>query len=109
MSDLGTNKSSFGIDQQGLASTGDQYWNLGTASLYEQAVLRHEGLIAKDGPFVTTTGERTGRSANDKFIVENAASKDSRCEKTNLSKLIERVVNLARCALRFIGRIATPP
>jgi len=75
--DQGIYKSSFGIEQQGLDGTGDQYWNLGTAPLYEQAIKRSEGLLAKDGPFVTTTGKHTGRSANDKFIVANATSKDT--------------------------------
>ncbi len=77
MSGQGINKSSFGIEQQGLAGVGDQYWNLGAARLYEEAIRRREGLIAMDGPMVITTGKHTGRSANDKFIVENAASKET--------------------------------
>lgn len=77
MSNQGINKSSFGIEQQGLRGVADQYWNLATAHLYEEAIRRREGLIARDGPFVTTTGKHTGRSANDKFIVENAASKET--------------------------------
>lgn len=43
--------------------------NLSAASLYELAVRRGEGEIAKGGPLVVRTGEHTGRSAQDKFIV----------------------------------------
>lgn len=43
--------------------------NLSAASLYQLAVQRGEGEIAKGGPLVVRTGEHTGRSAQDKFIV----------------------------------------
>lgn len=43
--------------------------NLTAASLYQLAVQRGEGEIAKGGPLVVRTGEHTGRSAEDKFIV----------------------------------------
>jgi len=45
--------------------------NLSAAALYELAVARGEGAIAKDGPLVVKTGEHTGRSAQDKFIVRH--------------------------------------
>ncbi len=45
------------------------WWNLDTAALYEQAIGRGEGRVAHLGPFVVRTGQHTGRSANDKFIV----------------------------------------
>jgi len=43
--------------------------NLTAAALFEHAVARGEGRVAKDGPLVVETGEHTGRSAQDKFIV----------------------------------------
>ncbi len=43
--------------------------NLSAAALYELAVAHGEGMVAKDGPLVVKTGEHTGRSAKDKFIV----------------------------------------
>lgn len=43
--------------------------NLTAEALYEIAVARGEGAIAKGGPLVVRTGEHTGRSAQDKFIV----------------------------------------
>ena len=45
--------------------------NLSAAALYQLAVTRGEGEIAKEGPLVVKTGEHTGRSAQDKFIVRH--------------------------------------
>ena len=50
--------------------------NLSAAALYQLAVERGEGEIAKDGPLVVKTGEHTGRSAQDKFIVRHAEIED---------------------------------
>src|SRR3954471_18803423 len=49
-------------------------WNLSPAALYEEAVRRQEGLIAADGPLVCRTGQHTGRSPKDKFLVREPAS-----------------------------------
>jgi phosphoenolpyruvate carboxykinase (ATP) len=50
------------------------HWNLGVAPLYEEAVRRHEGAIARNGPLLCSTGQHTGRSPNDKFIVREPTS-----------------------------------
>ncbi|MFC7290133.1 phosphoenolpyruvate carboxykinase [Hirschia litorea] len=46
--------------------------NLKEAPLYEAAIRRGEGEVAKGGALVVKTGEHTGRSAKDKFTVRNA-------------------------------------
>src|SRR6188508_2609122 len=50
--------------------------NLSTAELYEDAIRHGEGLIAADGPLVVRTGKHTGRSPEDKFIVDELSSRD---------------------------------
>ena len=45
--------------------------NLGAAQLLEHAIRRHEGRLASNGAFVVRTGQFTGRSPKDKFIVED--------------------------------------
>jgi phosphoenolpyruvate carboxykinase (ATP) len=50
------------------------HWNLSVPALYEAAVLRREGLVAADGPLVCRTGQHTGRSPNDKFVVREPSS-----------------------------------
>jgi phosphoenolpyruvate carboxykinase (ATP) len=67
----------FGLDRQGIQTDAELFWNLGTAPLVEKAVVRGEGVLAKDGPLVVKTGAHTGRSANDKFIVRDAVTEDT--------------------------------
>jgi len=66
-----------GLDAQSITGTGDQYWNLGPSQLYEEAIRRGEGKLAKDGPLVVNTGKHTGRSANDKFTVRDETTEDT--------------------------------
>jgi phosphoenolpyruvate carboxykinase (ATP) len=51
------------------------HWNGTTPALYEAIVRRREGTIAHQGPIVVRTGAHTGRSPDDKFIVEEPGSK----------------------------------
>ena len=66
----------FGLEEQGIHNVSNVYWNLPAAILLEQIISRHEGLVAHLGPVVVRTGTHTGRSPNDKFIVEEPDSKD---------------------------------
>jgi phosphoenolpyruvate carboxykinase (ATP) len=48
--------------------------NLSTAELYEQAARSGEGIITAHGSLVVRTGEHTGRSPKDKFVVTEPSS-----------------------------------
>ena len=50
--------------------------NLSTAELVEDAIRAGEGVIAADGPVVVRTGKHTGRSPQDKFIVDEPTTRD---------------------------------
>ncbi len=47
------------------------YWNYSAPALYEESLTRKESQIAKGGALVVETGQHTGRSAADKFVVKN--------------------------------------
>ena len=49
-------------------------WNLGACPLIEESLKRGDGQLADGGAFVALTGVHTGRSPNDKFIVEEPDS-----------------------------------
>ncbi|QCB38078.1 phosphoenolpyruvate carboxykinase [Sphingobium sp. PAMC28499] len=70
-------KSSITLVDQGISTHATQFWNLGTAPLVEAALANGEGILAKDGPLVVKTGKHTGRSASDKFIVQDAETQDT--------------------------------
>ncbi len=60
--------------RHGLQTTSQVRWNLGVAALYEEALRRQEGQLAEGGALVVLTGQHTGRSPNDKFIVQEPSS-----------------------------------
>ena len=65
-------KGAFGLERHGFSNLKAVNWNLAVPRLYEEAIRRGEGKLAKDGPIVVLTGQHTGRSASDKFTVRDA-------------------------------------
>jgi phosphoenolpyruvate carboxykinase (ATP) len=61
------------LDAHGIEA-GTVFWNLTIPELVEAAVRRGECVLAKDGPVVCSTGQHTGRSPNDKFVVRESSS-----------------------------------
>jgi phosphoenolpyruvate carboxykinase (ATP) len=65
------------IGEHSIATTATLFENLTTAPLVEHAIRNGEGMLSKDGPLVVATGDHTGRSANDKFIVRDATTEST--------------------------------
>ena len=66
----------YSLDQHGIVNVHNAYWNLPTPLLYEEAIRRNEARLSHLGPLVVRTGQHTGRSPNDKFIVQEVSSED---------------------------------
>ena len=74
------------LNAHGITPSGEVYWNQDAPTLIELAVARNEGVYSSHRALVTETGERTGRSPNDKFIVdENTTSEDINWGNVNIS------------------------
>jgi phosphoenolpyruvate carboxykinase (ATP) len=61
----------------GLAGHATVHANLGAAGLYAHALRRGEGRLSADGAFMAETGQHTGRSVQDKFIVDDPEVHDA--------------------------------
>lgn len=66
----------FGLEKLGIINPTAVYRNLSPAQLTEAAVSRGEGTLSNTGALVVKTGKYTGRSANDKFIVDSEGVHD---------------------------------
>ena len=67
----------FGADKFGFHGLRSISYNLDAPLLYEEAIRRHEAVIARGGALVAETGVHTGRSPRDKFIVADALTEDA--------------------------------
>ncbi len=62
------------LEEYGLVNLKTIHWNLAPSVLVEHALAHGEGQLAANGVFRATTGNHTGRSPKDKFIVSNEES-----------------------------------
>ncbi len=60
----------------GIAGKGIVYRNLSIPDLVEKALMRNEGVLSNTGALAVETGKYTGRSPDDKFIVDTPAVHD---------------------------------
>ena len=65
------------LQHQGISGAGSVHYNLIEPALVEQAVARGEGRLGRGGAFLCTTGQFTGRSPKDKFVVRTPSVEDT--------------------------------
>jgi phosphoenolpyruvate carboxykinase (ATP) len=65
------------LESIGIKNTKTQYWNLNAEELIEETIKRNQGVLSDTGALAIDTGEFTGRSPKDKFIVKDDNTKDS--------------------------------
>lgn len=69
MKEIGIFNPAASITTSGLKDLGNVYYNLTAAPLYEESIRRNEATLTDKGAIVAYTGQHTGRSAQDKFVV----------------------------------------
>ena len=61
----------------GLRDLGTVYWNLNPAELVEETLINGQGMLSDTGALSVSTGEFTGRSPKDRFIVKDDKTENS--------------------------------
>ena len=65
------------LEDQGITGLGAVHYNLIEPALVQAAVARGEGNLGKGGAFLVSTGQFTGRSPKDKFVVRTPSVEDT--------------------------------
>ncbi|MFN3823785.1 MAG: phosphoenolpyruvate carboxykinase [Pseudorhodobacter sp.] len=65
------------LDRHGIQGLGQVYYNLTEPALIEAAIGRGEGKLGLGGAFLVSTGQFTGRSPKDKFVVRTPSVENS--------------------------------
>ncbi len=77
MNEIGLKAQDADLAAMGLANVDMAYWNLHPSELVEETIIRGEGVLTDVGALAIDTGEFTGRSPKDKFVVYDNNTKDS--------------------------------
>ena len=91
------------LSAHGLSPKGEVHWNLGWENLHSIAVERGEARLTAHDVLLVTTGERTGRSPNDRFIVDEPGLADKvwwgKVNKSTDSKTFDHLLGMVRTHL----------
>jgi phosphoenolpyruvate carboxykinase (ATP) len=77
MNEFGIKSKTASVASLGLSNVSAAYWNLNPAELVEETIVRGEGFLTDTGALAIDTGEFTGRSPKDKFVVVDDVTKDT--------------------------------
>jgi phosphoenolpyruvate carboxykinase (ATP) len=77
MNHVGIRPEGATLDYLGLKNLATAFWNLSPAELVEETITLGQGSITNTGALSVDTGEFTGRSPKDKFIVKDSNTENS--------------------------------
>ncbi len=86
---LDPQKTVLDLGYLGKQSQINVYWNLSAPQLIEQAIINNEGNLSTTGALLVSTGEFTGRSPNDKYIVNYQETSDHEIDWGKVNKPFE--------------------
>ena len=76
MQEFGVKSSKNDLSSLGI-KVKEAHWNLSQSELIEETLKSGEGVLTSTGALMCDTGKFTGRSPKDRFVVEDANTKES--------------------------------
>lgn len=77
MTEFGSKSRHADLNELGLGNVSSVTWNADPAQLVEETILNGQGVLTNSGALAIETGEFTGRSPQDRFIVEDEKTRDN--------------------------------
>jgi len=77
MNNYGKKADNASLESIGLGQVENAFWNLTPAELVEETIVNGQGVLTDTGAIAIRTGEFTGRSPQDRFIVADAKTENS--------------------------------
>lgn len=77
MTEIGVHNPANGVAELGLGKASRVFYNLNESELYEEAIRNGEAELTIDGALRAVTGQHTGRSPKDKFVVRDASTENT--------------------------------
>ena len=77
MNNYGKKAENASLETIGLTNIDNAFWNLTPAELVEDTILNGMGVLTDTGAIAIKTGEFTGRSPQDRFIVADDKTENS--------------------------------
>ncbi len=77
MQEFGRKGPSANLDSLGLSSISTSHWNLPAETLEQIILDKNQGVLTSTGAIAIKTGEFTGRSPKDRFIVEDDLTRET--------------------------------
>lgn len=77
MNHFGNKPKKDNLKELGLENVDTVFWNLTPADLVEETIIKGQGTLAHKGALAVDTGEFTGRSPKDRFIVRDSITEDA--------------------------------
>jgi phosphoenolpyruvate carboxykinase (ATP) len=77
MIEIGKKNPNASAAQVGLGNVAGIHWNASPAELIEDTLALDQGFLTENGALAVNTGEFTGRSPKDRFIVKDALTEDA--------------------------------
>jgi len=77
MAIIGNKNLEANLSYLNINTTGKQFWNLNSEELANKTVELKQGVFANTGALVVETGEFTGRSPKDRFVVKDATTENT--------------------------------